>query len=274
MNIVSPAYFDTVGMPVTRGRALGSQDRATAPRVAVVNEALARRFFGGEPLGKRFRFGGDPEVDFEVVGVVRDARSRSLRQSPEPMVYVAAAQRPDFLRSLEVQATGDPVLLADRVRRAVQEANPGLLVTGVRTMRGQMDRSLMQERLLATLSTAFGLAALFLVCVGLYGVVSQWAAQRTREIGVRMALGATAAGVRWMVLRQAFRLVLAGVALGLPAAMAAARLLQGFLFGVRPMDPPTLAAAALALFAVATAAAYLPARRASRADPMIALRCE
>jgi ABC-type antimicrobial peptide transport system permease subunit len=128
--------------------------------------------------------------------------------------------------------------------------------------------------MLALLSTAFGAVALFLVCVGLYGVISQWAVQRTREIGVRMALGATAAGVRWMVLRRALLLVLAGVAVGVPAAMASSQLLRGVLFGVRPLDPRAIAGAALAMLAVAVLAAYLPARRASRVDPMAALRSE
>jgi ABC-type antimicrobial peptide transport system permease subunit len=144
----------------------------------------------------------------------------------------------------------------------------------VRTLRHQVEQALAHERLLALLSTAFGVTALLLVSLGLYGVVSQWASQRTREIGVRMALGATSSGVHWLVLRQAFTIVLAGVAVGLPAAIAAARLLEGLLFGVRPVHPPTLVGAALLMLAVAALAAYLPARRASRVDPMAALRVE
>jgi predicted permease len=279
-GIVTPGYFETVGMTMAAGRSLGREDHANAPRVAVVNQALARRFFrGAEVLGKRFRFGGDDpsRPDIEVVGIVEDARSRSLREEPEPTVYVPVAQSPFQLQSLEVRArdgVADPAALLAAIRRAMQETHPSLVVRGVRTMRDQRERSVVLERLLATLSSAFGLAAIFLVSLGLYGVIAQWAAQRTREIGVRVALGAAAAGVRWMVMRQALVLVLAGVVVGLPAAMAASRLLKAFLFGVTPMDPATLAGAALALFAVATAAAYLPARRASRVDPMVALRAE
>jgi ABC-type antimicrobial peptide transport system permease subunit len=194
-----------------------------------------------------------------------------------PFIYLPLAQWPRFQTSMQVRADdrlADLAPLADQLHRAVRETHAGLRVFTAGSVREQAERSLAQERLLATLSTAFGLAALFLVCVGLYGVIAQWAEQRTAEIGVRVALGASRRGVLWMVLRQAFALVLAGVAVGLPAAMGASRLLETFLFGVRPMDPTTLALAALVMFAVAALAAYLPARRASRIDPMTALRHE
>jgi ABC-type antimicrobial peptide transport system permease subunit len=150
--------------------------------------------------------------------------------------------------------------------------NPNLPVTNVRTLLLQVERSLLQERLLAVLSGAFGIAALFLVCIGLYGVISQWAAQRTREVAIRLALGATKGGVCWLVLREALTIVLAGAAVGIPAAMGTSHLLKGLLYGLSPIDPPTLLAASLAMCCVATLAAYLPARRASRVDPMVALR--
>jgi predicted permease len=272
IGVVTPDYFDTMGMRVVLGRPLRPEDREGAPRVTVVNETLARETFAGlNVLGSRFRY---EEEDFEVVGVVRDARANSLREEPAPTAYVSVAQNHRFLRSLAVRVIADPAPLADQVRRVVQESHPELPVLGVRTIRSQMDRSLMQERLLATLSMTFGLTALFLVCVGLFGVVSQWAAQRTREIGLRMALGATTGSVRWLVMRQAFAIVLFGVATGLPGALAASLLLKSFLFGLSPIHPPTIAAASLTMFAVATLAAYLPARRASSADPMTALRAE
>jgi len=179
-----------------------------------------------------------------------------------------------FLASLVIRATAEPGQLENQVARAVRQTHPNLAVLSARTMHTQVERSLRQERLLASLSTAFGLTALFLVCIGLYGVISQWSAQRSREIGLRMALGATSAGVRWMVLRQAFLLVIAGVFVGLPAAAAVGRLLTRMLFGVRPVEPLTFTLAALAMFMVAVLAAYLPARRASRVDPMMALRSE
>jgi ABC-type antimicrobial peptide transport system permease subunit len=156
----------------------------------------------------------------------------------------------------------------------VRQVHSGLPILSVRTLRNQVERTLTHERLLAVLSTVFALAALLLVSIGLYGVISQWAGQRTNEIGVRMALGATGGHVRWLVLRQALLLVVAGAVVGLPAAMVAGRSLEGLLFGVRPIDPGTLAVAAAATLGVAAVAAYLPARRASRVDPMAALRDE
>jgi predicted permease len=280
INRVTPGYFDTMGMALRQGRAFTPEDRAGGAAVAVVNEALARQFLGGvDAVGRRFHFDPlkAPEMtrdELTVVGVVRDASTNELRGGPRPTVYLAAAQEPGFLGGLVVRAAGDPALLAEQVRAAVRATHPGLRVRGTIPIRAQIDRSLFRERLLATLSTGFGLAALFLVCLGLYGVIAQWAAQRRREMGVRMALGATSAGLRWLVLRQAFGLVLAGVALGVPAALATSGMLSGLLFGLAPTDPLTLAGAALALFAVAALAAYLPARRTSRIDPMTALRCE
>jgi predicted permease len=281
-NVVTPSYFDTMGIRLVRGRGIEPSDRGTARRVAVVNRTMARQVFGGEDaaLGQPMHPETMPADHLiEVVGVVEDVRANELKQLPLPTVYLPVAQPHGgplkmFLTSLEVRAAGDPALLADAVRRAVREAHAGLPILNVRTLRGQVERTLMHERLLAVLSTAFGLAALFLVSLGLYGVVSQWASQRTREIGVRMALGASAGGVHWLVLRQALSIALVGVAAGLPAAIAAARLLEGLLFGVSPVHPPTLIGAALVMLAVAALAAYLPARRASRVDPMAALRVE
>jgi predicted permease len=278
MFVATPDYFRTVGMTLLRGRGFHAADRAGAPAVAIVNETLARKVAGGDALGKRFHH-GDPSAPeplaIEVVGIVRDAKIDDLRQAPRPTAYRPLAQALDVgVNALQVRAAGDPALLTDQVRRVVQAVNPALRISGLKTMSTAVDQSLREERLLATLSSAFGLAALFLVCLGLYGVIAQWTAQRTQEIGVRMALGATRGGVQWLVLRQAFALVLAGVVLGLPAAAAGARVIRGLLFGVAPFHPLTLGLAGLTLFLVAAAAAYLPARRASRADPMLALRSE
>jgi predicted permease len=281
INTVTPGYFDSVGMRLSSGRGFTPGDRANAPKVVVVNEALARQLLGEQDpwraLGRRFRFDPMPDLpreELEVVGVVADARTGALRASTRPTVYMAVAQTFRFLGSLEVRAMGDPALLADGVRQAVRAVHPGLPVRFARTMREQVDRSLMAERLVATLASGFGLAALLLVSFGLYGVISQLTAQRTREIGVRMALGATRAAVRAMVLRQAFATVLAGVLVGLPASMAVAHSLRGLLYGISPLDPATLTLSTLVMFAVATLAVYLPARRASRVDPMVALRQE
>ena len=270
--IMTPGYFDAVGMKMVAGRAIVREDRRTSPNVAVVNQTLASRLFGGDvsAVGKRFRDWDNEDV--EVVGVVGDAKVNGFRRDPEPTLYRPVAQDATFLNSLTVRASGDPEWLADQVRRVVRGVSPGLSVANVRTLRSQVEGSLRQERLLAILSGTFGIAALLLVCLGLYGVMSQWAAQRTREVGVRLALGATEADVRWMVLREAFAIVSAGMMVGIPAALATSRSLRGLLYGLNPTDPATLITAMTALFGVATIAAYVPAHRASRVDPTIALR--
>jgi ABC-type antimicrobial peptide transport system permease subunit len=258
-------------MHIAAGRAFVADDRANAPPVAIINETVARQLFGDtSAVGRRFSLGMST---LEVVGVVRDTHTGPRGES-RPRAYLPAAQSERFVGGLEVRTSGDPAALGDQVRRLVLEIQPNLPVRNVRTTSVEIERTLWRERLLAALSSSFGLAALFLVCVGLYGVISQWAGQRTREIGVRVALGATTGGVRWLVLRQAFLLVGAGVTVGLPVALAASRLLQATLFGTRVADPKIFALAALLLFAVAAAAAYLPAWRASRVDPMIALRSD
>jgi predicted permease len=275
---VTPGYFDALGMRLVRGRGFRDTDSRDAPRVAVVNELMADKEFGArDALGQRIRL--DQEHDVEIVGVVSDVRSHAVQRPMQPLFYLPAAQPhgiPANIEptSLEVRGTGDPALLTQQVRRAVAEAQSGLVLADVRPFSEQLARSIVRERLLALLAGAFGLSALFLVAIGLYGVISQWAAQRTRELGIRMALGATPEGVQWLVLRQALSLVLIGLGVGIPAAVAIAQLLRGLLFEVDPLDLPAMLGSALALAAVAALAAYLPARRASRVDPVTALRCE
>jgi predicted permease len=271
---VTPQHFRTVGLALLEGRGFTAQDHARAPGVAIVNRTLARQLLGGAAVGKHLRLVAEPDRDLEVVGVVSDARLGGLRDQPAPTFYLPVAQWPWELRRLEVRAAGDPALLTGAVRTAIAEVAPGLPVTSVRTAAVAVEEALRTERLLVALSRGFGLAALFLVALGLFGVIGQWAGQRTAEIGVRVALGATVERVRWLVLRQGLGLVGAGTALGIPVAVAAARGMRGLLFGISPLHPPALATAALAMFAVAAAAAYLPARRASRIPPMAALRSE
>ena len=277
---VTSNYFSTVGMTLVAGRPLDAGDQKGGGLVAVVNETLARRLRSAPAamVGRRFRF-GDPATgqvaDKEVVGVVQDARVNALREPPVPTVYVPSVQWSEVtIQAVQVRGIGDSAQLFQNLRRALKEAHPRLRVTSARTMSNQIDGSLRRERLLATLSSVFGLSALFLVCLGLYGVISEWVLQRTREIGVRIALGATVRRVRWLVLRQALILVGLGILLGVPTAAAASQLLQTMLFGISSMDPATLAAVAAILLVVTTFAAYLPARRASRVEPMTALRAE
>ncbi len=234
---VTPAYFETMGMTLRRGRGFTRSDDANTPRVAVMNESAARRQFGStDVVGRRFVIPKTPPEEFEVVGVVADAKGGGfgLRELAPAMLYMPAAQHTDFLNSLEVRSTGDPTALATEIRRVVREVNGSLPVLSVRTLHQQVERSLAGDRILATVASAFGLAALLLVCLGLYGVISQWATQRTTEIGVRLALGATPSLVQRMVLGQALRLMLIGVAIGLPLALWLSRLAKPLLFGIRP----------------------------------------
>ena len=278
MSLVTGGYFDALGMRIVRGRGFQPSDNRDAPRVAIVNETMAANEFGGrDALGQRIWV--EKGHDVEVVGIVSDARTRSIRRINQPMFFLHALQPHGiparmWLDNVQVRALGDPLQLTEQVRKAVAAAQSDLALLNVRTLDEQVDRTLVRERLLALLATAFGLGALFLVAVGLYGVISQWATQRTREMGVRMALGATPGGLQWLVLRQALWLVLIGLGLGVPAAVATAQLLAGFLFELTPVDPRALLGSVLVLVAVATLAAFLPARRASRLDPVTALRCD
>jgi predicted permease len=275
---VTPGYFDTLGLKIVRGRGFDHADNRDAPRVALVSQTMAEKEFGGsDAVGQLIRL--DSVHDVEVVGVVSDARTRDVRQPLESMFYLPVAQPHGIPANLPpsgllVRGHGDPALLTERVRRSVAEAHPGLAIMSVRPLSDQLDRMLVKDHLLALLAFGFGLSALLLVAIGLYGVISQWAAQRTREMGIRMALGATPRGVQWLVLRQALSLLLIGLGFGTVGALAVSRLLEGLLFQVEPLDWGVLVGASLALGAVAAFAAYLPARRASRVDPMHALRSE
>jgi len=274
---VTPGYFEALGLDVVRGRGFSPGDGPGGPLVALINQTLAAQVFGArDPLGQRIHIN---DRDVEIVGVVRDAHTRDIRLPMEGIFYLPVAQPhgiPANLspRSLEVRGHGDPAQLAELVRRTVGEVQSGLMPTNVRPLSEQVERTLVKERLLALLASAFGLSALGLVALGLYGVISQWATQRTREMGIRLALGATPLGVVWLVLRQALSLLLVGLAFGAIGAFAASRVLGALLFRVEPFDLQILLGASLALTAVAAIAAYLPARRVARVDPVHALRCE
>jgi predicted permease len=275
-NWVGPGFFETTGMAVVRGRDLTDADRVGTPKVAVVNEAFARYFFGDQdPVGRRFGRARDQKTDTEIVGVVRDGKASSLREEMQRFVYAPAAQQEaPGERTFYVRTAGDPDLLLGRVPAIVRSIDPSLPVTQSRTMRAQIGQSLYVERLVATLSAAFGLLATFLAALGLYGVMAYAVSQRTREIGIRMALGAERADVLRMVFRDVALLVAAGVAIGLPGGYGLGRAIESQLFGLHARDPLTFVIATLALVGAATAAAYVPARRATRVDPLVALRSE
>jgi len=271
-NFVDPGYFETVGMRLVDGRDFDARDAERAPRVAVINETMARHYFGSRsPIGGHYGYGS---MQFEIVGVVRDAKVRGPRSPVRPMAYRPIRQEMDYARSLEVRTQGDPRTVASEIRKVIAELAPNLPIQDVATLAERVNRLLAQERLIAELTGSFGLLALLLACIGIYGLISYAVARRTHEMGIRMALGARRGSVVWLVLREALILVLIGLVIGIPLAAAAARLVTSLLFGVSPTDPAMLAATALLMLSIAVVAAYLPARRASRVDPTAALRYE
>jgi predicted permease len=276
-NVVGPAYFAAMGIPVLVGRVFGPQDTATSAKVAVINETMAQRFFPGvSPVGLKFGLGTDPthSNDIEVVGVVKDAKYEDLRERPLPAAYFPYAQSVSYFNSLEVRYSGDPKAIIAEVRRAIGEVDRTLPVSYQSTLAQLVDQSIASQSLIAELITFFGLLAVFLACIGIYGLMSYAVTRRTNEIGIRMALGAARSKVLWLVMRESLILVGIGLAIGLPAALAAERLISKMLFGLQPVDPLSIIGAATLLLALAVLAGYLPARKASRVDPMVALRYE
>jgi predicted permease len=276
-NSVSPGYFETVGMTLIAGRGIEERDTENAPLAAVINESMARRYFpGGNAVGRIMEVNTDPVVGkpTEIVGVVRDAKYNNLRAEVKPMFYVSIQQVPRDLESLEVRTTEPLSALVGPVRDALSEVTKDLMIRRAVVLSDQVDQTLASERLLTTLCTFFGVLALLLASAGLYGVLSYAVAQRTQEIGIRRALGATDRNVLWLVLRQSLTVVLAGIAIGLPLAIFCTRLISGFFYGLSPTDPAAIALSVLMLILVALLACYLPARRATKIDPIAALRCE
>jgi predicted permease len=272
---ITPGYFETIGVPLLLGRGFDARDTATAPPVAVINETFARHYFAGEnPIGRRFGFARD-QFDVEIVGVVKDARYSDLREEPVRMFYGPLAQRRLWGHMvLHLRTAGDLAPLAAAIRSYVRELDKDLPVFDVHTVQQEVDRSLNQDKLIATLSAMFSVLALVLSAVGLYGVMSYVVSRRVREIGIRMALGAERGPIVGLVLKEAVLLVAAGVVVGLPAAWAVAKLVSSLLYGVNPADPASALAATAVLALAALAAAWIPARRASRVDPTVALRYE
>jgi putative ABC transport system permease protein len=286
MRLVTPGYFATMKIRLLRGRTFTADDRRGAPLVMVINETLAREAFPGEDaVGKRIACcepgpGGSPNWK-EVVGVVGDVRAQGLDQAPEPEFYLPMVQAPaaawtwtNRTMTVAVRAQGDPISLMTPLRQSVAEVDPAVPLYNLGTMQGRLVDSLAQSRFSTMLLTVFGAIALLLAAIGVYGVISYGVAQRTQEIGIRMALGARHGDVLAMVVRHGAMLAAVGMVVGLVGALALSGLLSTLLFRVSPTDPPTFAGGIVVLMAVAVLAAALPARRAARTDPMVALRSE
>ena len=273
-GVADEFYFETLGTRILSGRAFTSADTADSRKVAMVNGTLARALWPNEePIGRRLRFaGGDADDWIEVVGVIADGKYRQLIEDPRPYLLVPRSQHYRDTMTLVVKASrGVDAAIAD-ARRAVAALDPAMPVSDVRTMEQFMERSYMAPRMAALLTIPAGLAALIIAVVGLYGVIAYWVSQRTREIGIRVAIGAAPSDIRSLVLGQGLVLAGAGLAVGLAAAWAAARLVAGMLFGVSASDPIVFLTVPILIVAVTAAASYLPARRALRVDPLTALR--
>jgi len=297
-NGVSAGYFETLGIPILAGRDFRDQDNPPfspdppdkpyppgkeppeppgPPKVAIVNQTFAKKFFSnGNALGKRFSMGDKfkTEESYEIVGVVKDTKYFGLREKVEGMIYIPAWRQGTGDMMLCIRSTASPSQLIAAVRREVRDLDSAIPVTDTKTMDQQVNNEVSKERLIATLSSFFGALALLLAAVGLYGLIAHAVTRRTREIGIRMALGAQRSGVLWLVLRDAVVLVLAGALIGVPGAIALARMVASFLYGLTGHDPLTLAFATFVLLLVTFVASLVPARRASKVDPMVALRYE
>jgi macrolide transport system ATP-binding/permease protein len=276
-NRIAPDYFRTLGIPILEGREFASEDRVGATQVAIVNEKLAKQLWPGESaIGKLLSvpFWHDPRPPVQIIGVARNTKHRSLLEDMPLLVYLPELQVYDGRATLVARTSGDPATLIPAIRDEVAGLDKELSLYSVKTMSEQIDSTLWQQRTAAGLIGIFGLLALALAAIGIYGVIAHWVAQRTREIGIRMALGADARDVMRMILSQGLVLALTGVAAGLAGAFVLTRLMSSLLYGVSATDPITFVLSSVVLVGVALGAGFVPARRATRVDPMIALRCE
>jgi predicted permease len=272
-NVIGLNYFNTMGIPLLAGRDFNAQDREGSPLVVIVNEELARRYYGGNAVGKRLRTGSDSPFR-EIIGVARTASYRNLREQPLPFIYIPLGQEYQSGMTLMVRTAGDPTSLVGPVRNEMRALNKDVPVFLVQTMTDRIGAQLAADRMIAVLLSIFGGGALLLAAIGIYGVIGYSVAQRTHEIGIRMALGAEQRDILKLIVGQGMVLVVIGAGLGLALAFAATRVLKSLLFGISATDPLTFTVVVIVLLAVALLACYLPARRATKVDPLEALRYE
>ena len=278
-NIIGDAYFKTMQIPLIAGRAFGPQDTAISQRVAIISESIARKYFPGvSPIGRTYSIGspdpGDTAAQVQVVGIVRDVKFDDIQQSDTYIDYLPYSQREWGFGDFEVRYTGDFAAISVEVQEAIHRISRNLPITDVMTMDELVARSYANQAIIAKLSAFFGLVAVFLSCIGLYGLMSYVVGRRTGEIGIRIALGAGRSQVGWHIMREIVLLLAVGIAVGVPIALMGSRLVENMLYGLGAVDPLSLGAALLFLLCAGLLAGYLPARRASRIDPLMALRYE
>jgi len=275
MNHVDPAYFETMRIPLLQGRNFTETDGADAPKVAIINQTMAERYWPGQdPVGRTFQIGIEEDGRFEVIGIVADSKYNTFRAESLPYSYFPIEQHYQSALTILARAEGDPFAILPAMQEAVRGVDPGLPLYRVRSLHQQLRDVVARERLTALLFTGFGAVALVLVLAGLYGVLSQSVSQRVREIGIRMAIGADRGDVLRQFLGQGLRLTGAGLAVGALISFFVTRLLSGQLYEISPVDPAAMIAVALMLLIVGAAACWIPARRATKVDPMQALRSE
>jgi predicted permease len=274
-NVVTPDWFRTMGIPLVAGRDFTAQDKADAPGVVIVNEAMARRFWPERnPVGQRFEVGENQRRAVEIIGVARNSKHRMPDEEARPVMYIPLSQQYEGQMILNLRSAVEPFGQVAAVRGVTRRLDPNLPLFEIKTMAQRARESFWPTRTMSNLVGVFGAIALLLACAGLYGVLSYAVTQRTREIGLRLALGAQTSDVLRLIIRQGLRLALGGVAIGLITAFGLTRVLAGFLHGVSATDPLTFALIPALLIAVALLACYLPARRATKVDPLAAIRRE
>jgi putative ABC transport system permease protein len=274
---VSADYFQTLGLQLVRGRRFDQRDTAQAPRVVIINEAMARKFWpNDDPLGRYLTF--NSATQYEIIGVVSNAKHSSLQEEDEPHAYTSHQQVPSRTMDLAVRANysfdREPATLINAIRLTVSKIDPEQAIHNISTMEQRLSQSIAPQRFVALLLSLFATLALIQALIGIYGVMSYAVTQRRQELGIRMALGAHPGDILSLVLRRGMKLTLIGMALGLMGAVASTRLLRDMLFGIKPIDPLTFAAMTLLVMCISLVACFLPARRATKVDPMNVLRSE